>query len=280
MRRPTTVLAAPSRFLLALTAALAACAGRVCPASRFESARAALEAHASHRAAVRGVRAEARVDRRDGDGRIRGTVLMFVQRPDRVRFDAMTQMGPAAILTSDGQTFALTDLREDRFYVGPPCPANIERLVGLPLAGQEVILLLLGEAPRIDAVREEIACEGGIYRIRLFGPDGRIQLLELEVAPQDERAPPAAQRTVLRATEVRAPDGALQWRVTWSDHRVVRDATGIETSLPFRVHFEHPGRGLDTLVRFESVEPNAEPPADAYVQQPRPGLDVQTVTCD
>ena len=52
-------------------------------------------------------RGDARVDRRDAEGRIRGTVLMILERPDRVRFDAMTQFGPAAVLTSDGETFAL-----------------------------------------------------------------------------------------------------------------------------------------------------------------------------
>ncbi len=28
--------------------------------------------------------------------------MMFVERPDRVRFDAVTQFGPALSLTSDG----------------------------------------------------------------------------------------------------------------------------------------------------------------------------------
>ena len=89
-------------------------------------------------------RGDARVDRRDAEGRIRGTVLMILERPDRVRFDAMTQFGPAAVLTSDGETFALTDLREDRFFVGPTCPQNIARLLGMPLTAEEIAQLLVG----------------------------------------------------------------------------------------------------------------------------------------
>lgn len=264
--------------LLCLVFLLTGCPGAACPASRFETASAALRAHASHREAARVIRAEARVDRRDSEGRIRGTVLMFLERPDRVRFDAMTQLGPAAILTSDGATFALTDLREERFYVGPTCATNIERLLGLPLEGREVTQLLLGDTPRIEASGEEIACTGGAYRVTLRGEGGRTQTLELEVDQQDLALPPDRQRTRLRRSEVHGPDGALEWRVEWSEYRAVSGG-GETVVLPFRIHFEHPSRGIDTLVRFESIDLNVEVPADAFVQEPRPGLPVEAVEC-
>jgi hypothetical protein len=152
---------------------LAGCSSASCPVRRFDTASSALVAYRTLRDPARVIRAEARVDRRDGEGRTRGTVLTFVERPDHVRFDVMTQFGPAMILTSDGSTFALTDLRENRFYVGPTCPSHIERVIGLPLGGDEVAMLVLGEAPRIEAVREEIACDGGVYRITLHDAAGR-----------------------------------------------------------------------------------------------------------
>ena len=86
---------------------------------------------------------------------------MIIERPDHVRFDAMTQFGPAAVLTSDGHRFALTDMQHQRFLEGEPCPANIERLLGFALSGEEVTRLLLGETPRIEHEREEMVCEGG-----------------------------------------------------------------------------------------------------------------------
>lgn len=227
------------------------------------------------------MRAEARVDRRDAEGRIRGTVLMFLEQPDRVRFDAMTQLGPAAILTSDGTTFALTDLREDRFYVGPTCPANIERLLGIPLDGDEVALLLTGQTPRIEATREELSCDGGVYRVTLHGADGRTQHIALQVLEEDAAAPPERQRMRLIESRVLAADGSLEWRVTWEGYRDVADAGGAGTSvaMPFRVRFEHPSRGIDTLVRFQSIDLDVQAPADAFVQTPRPGLEVETVEC-
>lgn len=259
------------------------CSGGTCPAVRFPTASAAVQSYGAMRAQARVIRAEARVDRRDAEGRIRGTVLMFIERPDRVRFDAMTQLGPAAVLTSDGQTFALTDLRDDRFYVGPTCPANIERLIGLPLAGDQVTLLLLGETPRIEAVSEEIACDEGTYRIALRDAAGRTQQIDLEVLADDAAQAPERQRMRLRRTEVHAPDGALEWRVGWDDYQLATDpgsgaAGGVW--MPHRIRFEQPSRGIDTLVRFESIDLNVEVPTDAFVQQPREGLAVETVTCD
>src|SRR5688572_27303436 len=126
------------------------CSGASCPTHPHPSADSALRAHRALRSPALAIRAEARVDQRGRDGRIRGTVLMFIERPENVRFDAMTQFGPAAILTSDGTGFALTDLRENRYLVGQTCPRNIARLLGIPLAGSEVTRLLLGDTPFIE----------------------------------------------------------------------------------------------------------------------------------
>ena len=265
--------------MLLLALAIAGCPAGVCPNVRFEDATTALSAHGDARAPIEVVRAEARVDRRDAEGRIRGTVLMMLQLPDRVRFDAMTQVGPAAILTSDGTTFALTDLRENAFYVGPTCPANIERLLGIPLAGDEVALLLTGRTPRIDAERSEIACDRGVYRVTLHGGDGRVQHIALAVSAEDASAAPAQQRTRLVESRVHARDGSLEWRATWEEHRDVTNPRGGSVVMPFRMRFEHPSRGIDTLVRFESIDVNAAVPDDAFVQTPRPGLEVEHVEC-
>ncbi|WP_236605268.1 LolA family protein [Sandaracinus amylolyticus] len=265
----------------ALALPLVGCPGGVCPAVRFEDPATAIASYQQSREPLRVMRAEARVDRRDEEGRIRGTVMMFLERPDRVRFDAMTQMGPAAILTSDGTTFELTDLREDRFYVGPTCPSNIERLLGIPLAGDEVALLLTGQTPRIEATRSEMRCDGGTYHVTLHGSDGRTQTLALEVRPEDREQPPDQQQMRLRESRVNAANGALEWRVSWDDYRAVQDPSGgAAVTMPFRIQFEQPSRGIDTLVRFESIDLNAEVPADAFVQEARPGLQVETVQCE
>lgn len=270
---------------LALAVVASSCGGRPCPTHPFGDASAALEHYAAMRAPARVVRAHARVDRRDSEGRIRGSVSMFVERPDRVRFDAMTQFGPAAILTSDGERFALMDLRENRYFVGPTCPANIERLLGIRFGGEEVTRFLLGETPRIQAESQDIRCEGGTYVVTLHAADGRRQELALEVRSADVDRPPEDQQLRLVRSEVFAPDGTTEWRVTYGDYAFVEDPTDDRSPrrgvmLPFTLRFEDPRRGTDTLLRFEDIDLNVEPPPGAFQQQPRPGLTIEEVACD
>ena len=132
-----------------------------CPNHPHTDPSRALAAPHTLRAPATALRAEARVEQWGEEGRIRGTVFMFIERPGHVRFDVMTQFGPAATLTSDGEAFALTDLRENRFFAGPACPSNIARLLGIPLSGEGVIQLLLGDSPRVPATTEEIECDDG-----------------------------------------------------------------------------------------------------------------------
>ena len=90
-----------------------------CPVqTRTDPAR-ALEEHAVRQRGWKSLKAEARVTQWADRGRIRGTVLVFLERPSRVRFDVMTQLGPAAVLTSDGENFQLSDFRENVFLQGP-----------------------------------------------------------------------------------------------------------------------------------------------------------------
>lgn len=270
-------------FVVALLAS--GCPGRPCPTQPFSDPAAMMEHYRDLRGAAHVLRAEARVDRRDSEGRIRGTVLMFIDRPDRVRFDAMTQLGPAAILTSDGQEFALTDLRENRFLVGPTCPANIERLLGIRFGGEEVTRFLLGETPIIEGERRDIRCDGGSYLVTLHAADGRRQELVLQVRSHDVDAPPERQQLRLLRSEVFSPEGETEWRVTYRDYQFVADPEDDATPrrgvvMPFTLRFEDPRRGTDTLVRFTSIDLNVQVPAGAFEQAPRPGLTVERVHCD
>lgn len=264
---------------------VSACGGRPCPTHPFRDPTAALEHYREMRGPARVLRAEARVDRRGSEGRIHGTVLMFLERPDRVRFDAMTQFGPAAVLTSDGERFALMDLRENRYFVGPTCPANIERLLGIRFGGEEVTRFLLGESPRIEATSQEMRCENGAYVVTLHAADGRRQELALEVRSQDVDAQPEAQQLRLMRSEVFAPSGQTEWRVTFDDYRFVADPTDTSeprrgVMMPYTLRFEDPARNTDTLVRFERIDLNVQVPEGAFQQEPRPGLRIEEVSCD
>ncbi len=252
-----------------------------CPAIPIESPVQALESHRGLRTRARVLRAEASVEQFASEGRIRGTVLMFIQRPEQVRFDAMTDFGPAAILTSDGVRFALSDLRENQFLTGPTCPENIARLLGIPMSGRQVTLFLLGDSPRIEADDESIRCDGGRYLVELEGVDGRRQELEFEVDEADLEDSPDDQRLRLRRSEVFSPGGETEWRATFDDYEIVTNREeGVGVALPFRVRFEHPARDADTTVRFRDIDLNVEVPDGVFQQESPPGVTVQEVSCE
>ncbi|HEX6240857.1 MAG TPA: hypothetical protein VFZ61_08185, partial [Polyangiales bacterium] len=177
----------------------AACGGPRCPAQLITDPAKALVSRRYDAAAIRSLRAEAKVDQRGKGGRVKGRVLMFVQRPDRVRFDVMTQFGPVLVLSSDGFAFALSDFKEQRFMTGPACERNIARLVGVAISGEAVTSVLLGDVPAIEAGADTLSCssEGG-YRVERRGKDGALQTIELAVHEADMKKPPAQQRSELR----------------------------------------------------------------------------------
>lgn len=266
---------------------LVGCPSAVCPAARFTTAEELVSSYRSARMPARVVMAEARVERNDAGGRIRGTVFMMLERPDHVRFDAMTQFGPAAVLTSDGTTFSLADLRENRFFTGPTCAENIARLVGIPMEGADLASLILGQTPTLTG-DSSVVCEGGRYVVTVTDSSGWSERLEYVVRMADAEAEPLDQHLRLVRAERFEPGGAVSWRVTYDDYRVVEDPLdplppvdghrrGV--AMPFRIRFEHPAQGIDTLVRVQSIELNPELPDGAFVQDVRPGMSVEPVEC-
>jgi hypothetical protein len=259
---------------------LVGCASVPKPAQPFTSAGEALTLHALMRSQLHAIRAEARVDQRGDQGRIKGTVLMYVLRPGLVRFDAMTQFGPAAILTSDGQRFAYADLRNHRFLEGATCPYNIARLLNVPLSVEQTTELLLGGTPVLPGSMAAIGWHpDGYYHVRLRAPDGKRQEVDLGIGEGDSDKPPSRQRLRLLRSEVYDAKGNTIWRLTYDDYRPIARGT-YRVTMPFLVRVEQPTAGRDTLIRFKEVALDPDVPASAFSQQPRPGMDVEEATCE
>ncbi len=265
--------------LLVVACSLPACAGARCPTRPFTAAAPALARARTMREPIRSMRAEARVDQRGAEGRIRGTVLMMLERPGRLRFDAMTQFGPAAVLTSDGPAFELLDQREGRFLRGRSCPSNIARLLGVELSGEDLLLLLSGDSPRIEAAHRAISCTGdGSYLILLEGQGGERQELEYDVPASDRDAAPSEQHLRLRRSERHDADGERVYRVTYDDYREVDVEGGGRVAMPFAIHFV--ADGADTLVRFRRVEVGVQLEDASFRQDAPPGMVSEEVVCD
>jgi len=259
---------------------LLGCAGTLRPQHPIEDARLALARRDATIEGLHGMRAEARVDQRAKSGRIKGTVLMFVEDSGRVRFDVMTQFGPIAILTSDGHQFAYSDLREKRYLFGPTCPENIARLLGVPLSAEETARFLLGGTPLIAHSESALVLnDAGHYQLTLKGQSGAKQELELAVYPGDEALQPDQQRLKLVRSELWDADGGSVWRVGYSDHEAIQ-LQGRQLQVPKRVHIEQPSHGADTLVSFKSIAANPTIPAEAFTQSARPGMQEEEAPCD
>src|SRR5690242_2548710 len=96
--------------------ALVGC-GSAPPRSQLPDARAALDRlHASQDCGI-GIQAAAKIDHFGEQGRVRGDLLMFAVWPAKLQMQVVgpVNVGVVATLTSDGERFALTDLREKRF---------------------------------------------------------------------------------------------------------------------------------------------------------------------
>jgi outer membrane lipoprotein-sorting protein len=259
---------------------IAGCASFPTPKQQFRDPTQALQYQALASQRVRSIRAEARIDQRGRGGRIKGTVLMFVERPGRVRFDAMTQFGPVAILTSDGARFAYSDLRSKRFTTGATCPQNIARFLNLPLSIEQTTQLLLGGTPVIVHGSARIAWhDDGFYRVVLQGA-GRKQEIDLGIRERDADLPPERQELLLVRSEIYDQRGHSEWRATYGDYQRLLLGGAYRVPMPFEVRVEQPRTGTDTLIRFKQIALNAQVPEQAFVQTPLPGMQEEEASCD
>lgn len=261
--------------LLCFVLSLAGCKSvPACPLQARTDAAKALEDHAERRAGWKSIKGEARVTQSGRNGRVRGTVLMFLERPDRVRFDVMSQVGPAAVLTSDGESFQLSDLRAGTFLHGPTCPSNIARLLGISVEPEHVLLLLTGDTPLIEADEQWMECRDGRYFVTLAAADGSTQELAFSVDESDLAKAPGEQRLTLRRSTERDPDGKTRWKATYDDHIEVGGR-----SFPTNVRFTDEVNDADTSVRVKSISVDPEVPADAFRQTPGPGMSIEFAPC-
>lgn len=253
-----------------------ACGGATCPAQRIVDPAQVLRAQRAGHPPIRSLRAEAKIDQRGEQGRIKGRVMMFVERPDRVRFDAMTQFGPALILTSDGETFALSDFKDNRYTTGPACAKNLARVVGVALSAADVASVLLGDAPLIDARSESLACSGeGLYVLTRAGREREREELAFRVHEQDRDKPPAQQRLYLVSATIWGADGERRVRVRYEDYRKVGT-----TELPHTVRIDDFENDADALLRLQEATVDVKVPEGAFSQTPRAGLKIEELTCE
>ncbi len=256
-------------LLVACTAALvSACPGIPAPENAITDGREMLSLFGAIRSKARNLRAEGRADHLGPEGRVRGTVMFFVEREARLRFDALTPASTtAATLTTDGDRFTLLDAAQRRFFTGPAEACNVSRLLRIPLDPRDIVEILLGGTPLVGpaAAARVRWSEEGYYVLTLRSPDGaRTQ----EVHVSGDRGKLDLLSSVVR-------DGRGIWfAIEYEDYRRVG---GVR--IPETIHFEMPRQDADVRLRYDDVEVNVEIPEDAFRQTVPEGMRAEEVTC-
>jgi hypothetical protein len=186
----------------------------------------------------------------------------------------MTQVGPAAVLTSDGENFQLSDLREGMFLHGPTCPENIARLLGISVDAENVLRLLTGDTPIIDAREQSMQCRDGRYVVTLVAADRTTQEVSFSVHEDDLDKPPAEQRLTLRRSVERAASGETRWEASYDEYIEVDGHW-----FPTNVRFVDQVNDADTSVRVKSVTVDPAIPDGAFHQEPSPGMSIEFASC-
>jgi hypothetical protein len=272
------------------------------PASLMPSGQAALDRmHATYRCA-NGIHADAKIDHYGERGRIRGEMLLYARRPDRLRMDLLAPpplQQPIVSLTTDGRDFALMDMREKRFFVGPASACNIARLTTVPIPAHVLVSLLMGEAAVLKHAPEDVSIkwsDKGFYVVTVRSTRDAEQEIQLAPRPDDLAKPWGEQR--LRVIDVTVKQKEwVRYHAELSEHAAAPmsgpliDKEGIDPPIPVsgpqcdaeiprKIHVEVPEQGDDVLFRYESVTWNPPLQPGVWTQQPPGGMPVTPVTCE
>jgi hypothetical protein len=249
-------------------------------------------------ACSRGLTGEGTFDYFGDEGRIRAKSMYVVARPARLRFDVINPLGGVlSTLTSDGQTFAFSDLRERQFLIGPADECNIEEALKVPVPPEALVELLGGQAPILVHRPEQarLSWESGAYLLRIDSEHAAAELVRL--VPRDEDWDRPWQEQRLRVLEVQVSQrGLVLYDARLDEHRAAPtapprvDPDGLEADVPpsgpscnaevpRRVRFVVPGAGRDIVFVQGDVHHNPPITPGLFRQAPPAGVRVRRSSC-
>jgi hypothetical protein len=274
------------------------------PLFRFQSPDALLGQLQKQTNCSRAVSGEAKVFFRGDGRRLAGSVLYLAAAPSNIRFDLISPFGATlATLTADERDFALSDLRERRFYYGPARTCNVQKFTRVPVPPRALVETLRGRPAII--VHDRAATEFNFltpwlgtphYRIVLKGEHQTEQILKIGVHPADSARPLAEQRLRYLGSEVWQAK-AQSYAVSLSqfhgvslkppteaedplDVKLPPSGPACEAELPGRVQFKVPSTRYE--VTFDHTEQWHNPPLPPAVfeQEAPPGVQSLLSNCE
>lgn len=279
-------------FLVGTLLVLSACPRSLRVARPYPppTADALVQVLAARQRAVASLNATARATSWLGGDRVRATVLMLVDRPGRLRFEAeISLQGTVAVLATDGRQFAFLDVMKNELRRGPACPANVASLIRIPLGPPDVAAILLGDArlpagtTAADAV---VDWEPTMAADVLAVPrnDGWLRILfQGAGAGAGQTAPQPGSARIIGAVAT-GPDGRARWRVAYEDFSNVAQSggtPGTTVSLPRTIRFAEGDTSFDEGVEIKFKEQALNDPLadEAFVLSPTAGTPIIDVGC-
>jgi hypothetical protein len=116
------------------------------------------------------LRAEGTILMRRGGKRIKAHTIILLRRPATLRFETISFFDqPLSILVTDGMQFSLWGMKKGRFYTGAATPANVSRVIPIPMDGPELAGILLGDPPLIPFANSSLKWDNqnGLYVLTL-----------------------------------------------------------------------------------------------------------------
>lgn len=190
----------------------------------------------------------------DGDRHSVKQVLLL-QRPDMFRAEVLGPFGqPVMTVAAAGDRLSAFIPGESRFYSGEATPANLYRLVRLPLEVRQLLQFVFYDAPLLPEPSGGISVENGFYVMNRQGADGRRQQLRFDEQRNLRQVQYFSNQTeLLRATydDVRTDDG-----------------------LPLTLRLNLPMDDMEVELVWRDVRSNGELPANRFRLMPPPGAQV------
>jgi hypothetical protein len=229
---------------------------------------------------------------------VRGSLLFMASTPDQVRLDVISPFGATiSTLTSDGQRFALFDLRQRVFLHGPANACNLAQFTRVPMPPHALVSLLRGEPPVLSHRPEQATLdwEAGRYVIRIQSKHQASQEIAISPSDADYDKPYSQQRLELSSVVVRQQSYVL-YRAELEQHDVARTAAprtdpdgldpdvppsgpACEARAPRRLHLEVPAEEQDLVLTINELSHNPPLQPGVYTQRPPGGVVVRSSPC-
>lgn len=209
-------------------------------------------------------------DRKAGlSGRIKGSALFLIERPDKLRFDIISPAGnPIATMVSDGKCLSLLDLSQQVFFQGEPSAENIGKLFGISVGSDDMIKALLGQTPILESPeKQKVKYEKGQWVLTLTKGDFK-QTLRYD-----------ADTSYLKDSTLEQ-NGAVVYHIVYEEYQEARGLKG--SALPMEILFERPSEKSDLKIKVlrdkdeedDPLEINKTLPETALTLTPPQGVEI------